>query len=131
MGTAQAHRHYRACHYRMSLIKMNAWLLLSLAICSEVIATLALKSSDNFTKFLPSVIVILGYGTAFYLLTLTIDKIPLGIAYAVWAGIGIVLVSALSWLIYDQQLDISALIGIAFIVTGVIIIHLFSNAGAH
>lgn len=110
---------------------MNAWLLLSLAICSEVMATIALKSSDNFTKVLPSVIVVLGYGVAFYLLTLTIDKIPLGIAYAVWAGMGIVLVSALSWLIYDQQLDISALIGIAFIVTGVVIIHLFSNATTH
>jgi len=110
---------------------MNVWWLLLLAVCSEVIATLALKSSDNFTKILPSIIVVIGYGAAFYLLTLTLNKIPLGIAYAVWAGLGIVLVSVLAWLIHDQRLDIAALIGIAFIVIGVITIHLFSNTTVH
>jgi small multidrug resistance pump len=110
---------------------MNVWWLLLLAVCSEVIATLALKSSDNFTKVLPSIIVVIGYGAAFYLLTLTLNKIPLGIAYAVWAGLGIVLVSVLAWLIHDQRLDIAALIGIALIIIGVITIHLFSNTTVH
>lgn len=110
---------------------MKHWLFLGIAIVSEVIATSAMKSSEGFTKLMPSIAVVLGYGIAFYFLSLTLKTIPVGIAYAIWAGLGIVLIGAVSWIVYGQKLDIAAIIGMGFIIAGVAIINLFSQSGGH
>ncbi|MBE9396794.1 QacE family quaternary ammonium compound efflux SMR transporter [Pontibacterium sp. N1Y112] len=110
---------------------MKNWLFLGVAIASEVIATTALKSSDGFSKLWPSLLVISGYGVAFYALSMTLHTIPLGVAYAIWSGLGIVFVSVLALLIYDQKLDLPAVIGIGLIVLGVIVINLFSKTSLH
>lgn len=110
---------------------MKNWLFLGTAILAEVIATSALKASDGFSRLLPSVIVVAGYGVAFYFLSLTLKAIPVGIAYAVWSGVGIVLVSLIAWLVFGQKLDTPALIGIGLIVAGVLVLNLFSKSSAH
>lgn len=110
---------------------MKHWLFLSAAIVAEVIATSALKASDSFTRLGPTVLVIAGYGVAFYLLTLTLRVIPVGVAYAVWSGVGIVLISAIAWFWYGQKLDLPAIIGIALIVAGVVVLNLFSKSVSH
>lgn len=110
---------------------MKHWLFLSGAIIAEVIATSALKASDSFTRLWPTVLVIAGYGAAFYLLTLTLRVIPIGVAYAVWSGAGIVLISAIAWFWYGQKLDLPAIIGIALIVIGVAVLNLFSKSVPH
>lgn len=110
---------------------MKHWLFLSAAIIAEVIATSALKASNSFTKLWPTVLVIAGYGAAFYLLTLTLRVIPIGVAYAVWSGVGIVLISAIAWFWYGQKLDLPAIIGIALIVVGVVVLNLFSKSISH
>ena len=110
---------------------MKPWLFLAIAIVAEVVATSALKSSECFTRLAPSVVVVLGYVLAFYFLALTLKFIPIGIAYAIWAGLGIVLISLVSWAVYGQKLDAAALAGMAFIVTGVAIINLFSSTAGH
>jgi small multidrug resistance pump len=107
---------------------MKHWLFLSMAIVSEVIATSALKSSEGFTRLWPSVVVAVGYGAAFYLLSLTLRAIPVGVAYAVWSGIGIVLVSVIAWLLFDQRLDAPALLGITLILAGVVVLNVFSDS---
>jgi len=106
---------------------MNRWAYLGLAIISEVIATASLKSTVGFTKFLPSVIVLIGYCAAFYFLSLTLDTIPVGIAYAVWSGVGIVGIALLSVIFYDQNLDLGSVIGMALILAGIIVMRLYSN----
>ena len=110
---------------------MKTWLFLAIAIVGEVIATTALKSSDGFTKLVPSVVVVAGYGIAFYFLSLVLKSIPVGIAYAVWAGLGIVLVTAIAWIVYGQKLDLWAFVGIGLIVAGVLVLNLLSNVSAH
>lgn len=107
------------------------WLYLIIAILSEVLATLTLKSSDAFTRLFPSLIVIAGYGSAFYFLSLTLRTIPIGIAYAVWSGVGVVLVCLLGWILYDQKLNAAAIFGIFLIVIGVVILNLFSESNNH
>ncbi len=107
------------------------WLYLAIAICSEVVATSALKATEGFTQWRPAVLVVVGYVLAFFFLSLTLRSIPVGVAYAVWSGVGIVLVSIVSWLLYDQRLDFAALLGMAFILAGVLIINLFSKTLAH
>lgn len=107
------------------------YLFLALAIVSEVIGTSALQASQQFTRALPSAIVIAGYGSAFYFLALTLKVMPLGIVYALWAGLGIVLITAVGWLLFGQKLDVAALAGIGLIVAGVAVIHLFSNSATH
>jgi small multidrug resistance pump len=104
-----------------------AYLYLALAILAEVIATSALKASEEFTKLVPSAIVFVGYGVAFYLMTLVLRTIPIGITYAVWSGIGIVLITVVGAVFYNQVPDLPAVIGMGLIVAGVIIIHLFSK----
>ena len=104
-----------------------AYIYLAIAIVAEVIATSALKASEEFTKVIPSLIVIVGYGTAFYCLSLVLRSIPLGITYAIWSGVGIALITLIGAVVFRQMLDAPALIGIGFIVTGVIIINVFSN----
>ncbi|WP_108124730.1 DMT family transporter [Saccharospirillum mangrovi] len=110
---------------------MKAWLILAVAICAEVVATSALKASENFSRLWPSVLVVVGYGLAFYLLAETLKVIPVGIAYAVWAGGGIVLITLVSWWLFDQQLDWPALLGMALILSGVLVLNLFSKAVPH
>lgn len=110
---------------------MKDWMYLLLAILSETAATLALKASEDFTRLWPSVIVVTGYAAAFYLLAKTMRTIPVGISYAVWAGVGIVLIAVAGWLLFDQELDTPALIGIGLILTGVLVLNLFSKVAGH
>jgi small multidrug resistance pump len=104
-----------------------AYLYLTIAIIAEVTATSALKASAEFTKLVPSIIVVVGYGMAFYFLTLVLRTIPIGITYAVWSGLGIVLVAFIGAILYKQIPDIPAIIGMGLIVAGVIVIHLYSK----
>lgn len=104
------------------------WLYLAIAILSEVIGTTALKCSDGFTKTIPSILVAIGYGCSFYFLSLTLRSIPVGIAYAVWSGVGVVLISILGWWIFGQKLDTAAVLGIALILAGVLVLNLLSDS---
>jgi small multidrug resistance pump len=104
------------------------YVYLLIAILSEVAATTALKASDQFTRLWPSVIVVLGYASAFYFMSLTLKSISVGITYAIWSGIGIVLISITSYVFYHQKLDTPAIVGMAFIIAGVLIINLFSKS---
>ncbi|MFZ6689906.1 DMT family transporter [Undibacterium sp. SXout11W] len=110
---------------------MMNWLYLGLAIICEVIATSALKASAGFTRPLPTVILAVGYGAAFYFLSLTLRSIPVGIAYAVWSGVGVVLISLVAWILYGQELDLPAMLGIGLIVAGVIVLNVFSKTVSH
>ncbi|HEX8873694.1 MAG TPA: SMR family transporter [Nitrosospira sp.] len=110
---------------------MKQWLFLSVAIVSEVVATSALKSSNGFTQFWPSLVVVAGYAAAFFFLSLTLRTIPVGIAYAIWSGAGIVLITAIGWLVLGQSLDVPAIIGLALIIAGVITLNVFSKSVAH
>jgi small multidrug resistance pump len=110
---------------------VNAYLSLAIAIVAEVVATSALRASTGFTVLVPSAIAIVGYVVAFYFLSLTLRTMPVGIAYALWSGIGIVLISFAGWLIYRQVLDAPALVGMALIGAGVIVINLFSKSTVH
>ncbi|WP_114771081.1 DMT family transporter [Microvirga subterranea] len=105
---------------------MNYAYLLAAILC-EVIATSALKAAEGFTRLGPSLVVVIGYGLAFYCLSLTLRTIPVGIAYALWSGIGIVLIALAGWILYRQPLDMPAVIGMALIVAGVLVINLFSR----
>lgn len=107
------------------------WLYLAIAIMSEVVATSALKAAEGFTRLWPSLLVVVGYASAFYFLSLTLRTIPLGIAYAIWSGVGVALVSVVGWLIYHQSLSIGAFVGIALIVTGVVVLNLSSTTVGH
>ena len=107
------------------------WVYLLLAIVSEVVATSALKSSESFSRLWPSVLTVVGYGVAFYLLSLTLREMPVGIAYAIWSGVGIVLVSLAAVVLFGQKLDLPALIGMGLIVTGVIVINVCSKSVVH
>ena len=110
---------------------MKNWLILFIAIVAEVIATSALKSSEGFTKPITSIVVVLGYMIAFYCLSLTLKTIPVGIAYAVWSGVGIVLITTVAWFVFDQKLDVWGIIGIALIMSGVLVLNLLSKTGSH
>ena len=107
------------------------YLYLAAAIVSEVFATSLLKASGEFTRLWPSLGVVLGYVIAFWFLTLTLRVIPVGVAYAIWSGVGIVLVTAAAWIFYGQKLDAPALAGSGLIVAGVLVINLFSKTAAH
>lgn len=107
------------------------YLLLGVAIVAEVIATTALKAADGFSRLGPSVVVVLGYGIAFTCLSFTLKTLPTGVAYAIWSGVGIVLVSALGWILHRQALDLPALIGLGLIIAGVLVVNLFSTSVAH
>lgn len=108
-----------------------ATLHLALAILLEVIATSALAATQGFTRPLPSAVVVLGYGGAFFFLSLALRTWPVGIAYALWSGIGIVLVSAAGWVLYGQRLDAPAVLGIGLILAGVLVINLLSGSAGH
>lgn len=108
-----------------------AYVYLSIAIIAEVIATGALRASQGFTVVLPSAISILGYVVAFYFLSLTLKTMPVGIAYAIWSGVGIVLISLVGWLVYKQSLDLPAITGMGLIMAGVVVINIWSKTAAH
>ena len=110
---------------------MNAYVYLAVAIAAEVIATSALKASQGFTRAGPSLLVAAGYGIAFYFLSLTLKTVPVGVAYAIWSGAGILLIALIGWLVLKQPLDLPAVLGMALIVAGVAVIQLFSKAAAH
>ena len=110
---------------------MSAYLMLALAIVAEVVGTSALQVSAGFTRLGPSVVVIVGYGTAFYFMSLTVRTMPVGIVYAVWSGVGIILISAVDWLVHGQKLDPPALIGLLLIIAGVLVVNLFSKTAGH
>jgi len=102
------------------------WFYLSIAILAEVIATSSLKGAEGFTRLIPSLIVVFGYGTAFYFLSLTLRTMQVGTAYAIWSGVGTVLISLVAWLLYNQKLDAPSILGMALIISGVIIIKFLS-----
>lgn len=107
---------------------MSSQLALIIAILAEVAATSALKASDGFKNVVPSIIVIFGYGTAFYFLSLALRSIPMGVAYAIWSGVGIVLISVAGWLAYGQKLDLAAIAGMGLIVAGVFVLNVLSKS---
>jgi small multidrug resistance pump len=107
------------------------YVYLSMAIIAEVIATSALKGSEQFSKFIPSTIVIVGYGVSFYFFSLVLKTIPLGVAYAIWAGMGIVLVAIIAAIIFKQIPDLPAIIGMVLIISGVVVINVFSKTVGH
>ena len=110
---------------------MKPWVFLTIAIVSEVIATTYLKESNGFTRLRPSVIVISGYVTAFYFLSLVLKTIPIGVVYAIWSGAGIDLIALVAWMMFGQSLDIPAIIGLALIISGVLVLSLFSKTVSH
>jgi small multidrug resistance pump len=108
-----------------------SYLYLTIAIVAEVIATSALKASEGFTNLIPSLIVTVGYGVAFYFLSLVLKTIPVGIAYAIWSGLGIVLISVIGLVLFQQKLDLAAIIGMGLIIAGVVVINVFSTSVSH
>jgi len=107
---------------------LSKWTYLTLAILSEVTATSFLKSSEGFTKLWPSIIVVIGYCLAFYFLSLTLDTIPIGAAYAIWSGVGIATLAVVSVLFFDQKIDAAAVLGMGLIIAGVVVLRVFSEA---
>ena len=101
---------------------------LAIAIVSEVIGTTALKSSAGFTRLIPALFVVVGYSAAFYFLSLALRSIPVGVAYAIWSGAGIALVSVVGWVVFGQRLDLGAIICMALITAGVLVLYFFSHA---
>ncbi|MEM5292771.1 multidrug efflux SMR transporter [Burkholderia sp. JPY481] len=112
-------------------MRVPPYALLAIAIVAEVIATSAMRASDGFSRLLPSIVVVLGYGIAFYCLSLTLRSIPVGIVYAIWSGAGIVLITLVALVLYRQVPDVPAIIGLGLIVAGVAVLNLFSKMQAH
>ena len=110
---------------------MSGYTYLAIAIAAEVVATTSMKAIDGFNRPLPLLLVIVGYVLAFYMLTLVVRTIPVGVAYAIWAGMGIVLVSIAALVLYQQKLDLPAVLGMGLIVSGVVVIQLFSRVTGH
>ena len=104
---------------------------LVLAIVFETVATSFLKQSEQFTKLVPSVLTILGYAAAFYCLSVVLKSIPVGIAYAIWSGVGIILIALIGFFVFKQHLDMAAIIGLALIIAGVVVINVFSDSVSH
>lgn len=117
----------------MNAVSSTSYLLLGLAIVAEVLGTSALKASNGFTRLAPSLVTVAvaAYMVSFYLLSLTLRTLPIGIAYAIWSGAGIVLISAVGWLVYGQRLDVPAMLGLGLIVAGVLVVNLFSQSVRH
>ncbi|MCG3267630.1 multidrug efflux SMR transporter [Yoonia sp. I 8.24] len=107
------------------------YIYLIIAVIAETIGTSALQASAQFTRFWPSVVVVVAYAASFYLLALALKVIPVGILYAMWSGLGIVLIAGIGYVVFGQKLDLPAVIGLALILIGILVIHLFSNTSAH
>jgi len=114
----------------MPRMGLNA-LLLFVAIACEVVATTALKATEGFTRPVPVLISLIGYGVAFFFLSLVLRTMPVGVVYAVWSGTGVVLITAVGWVLYRQALDVPAIAGILLIIAGVAVINLFSRTVPH
>lgn len=110
---------------------MNSWAVLTVAIIAEVIATSAMKASDGFTRVLPSAVTVAGYAVAFYFLSLALRTIPVGVAYALWSGIGIVLIALIGWLAFGQRIDGWGVVGMGLIIAGVMVLNFLSRSAAH
>ena len=106
---------------------MPPYAMLIIAVVAEVVATTALKESSGFTRTVPSVITVIGYSIAFYFLSLTLQRIPTGVTYAIWSGLGIVLITVIAWLLHGQKLDLAAFAGMGLIIAGVAVLQLFSK----
>jgi len=107
------------------------YIVLLCAVAAETIGTAALQASQQFSKPWPSVLVVIAYAISFYLLALALRTIPLGIAYALWSGLGIVFITTIGYLVYGQKLDLPAIFGLGLILSGIIVIHLFSSTATH
>lgn len=110
---------------------MPVYLILALAVMFETVGTTALKASEQFTKLGPSIVVVLAYAVSFYLLSITLRTMSVGIVYALWSGLGIVMIATIGWIVFGQKLDFAALSGLAMIVGGIAVIHLFSGSVTH
>ena len=110
---------------------MNGYAWLAIAIVAEVIGTSTLKASEGFTRLLPSLVTTVGYGVAFYCLSHSMKTVPVGVGYAIWSGVGVVLITAIAWVAFKQRLDLPALAGMGLIVSGVLVINLFSKSAGH
>ena len=110
---------------------MNGYAWLAIAIVAEVIGTSTLKASEGFTRLLPSLVTAVGYGVAFYCLSHSMKTVPVGVGYAIWSGVGIVLITIIAWVLFKQRLDPPALVGMGLIVAGVLVINVFSKSSAH
>jgi len=110
---------------------MPVYLILALAVLAETIGTTALQASQQFTRLVPSVIVVLAYGISFYLLSITLRSMPVGVVYALWSGLGILFIATIGWTVFGQRLDLPAIIGLMMIIGGIAVIHLFSDATPH
>ena len=110
---------------------MKSWLILLGAVVCEVVGTSAIKYSEGFTKVIPSIVVFVAFGMAFYILSISLKVIPIGMAYAVWSGLGIVLISIIGHFVFSQRLDAPAFFVMSFILAGVVIMQVFSKAVAH
>lgn len=104
---------------------------LLIAVVTETIGTSSLQASQQFTRFWPSVLVVVGYGVSFYFMGLTLKFMPVGIVYALWSGLGIVLIALIGFLVFGQKLDLAAVLGLGLILSGILVIHLFSNSSTH
>jgi len=113
------------------LAGISPWALLAVAILAEVVGTSFLKSADGFTRLWPSLAVVASYVVAFGFLGLALRTLPVGIAYAVWSGVGVALIAVIGWVVFRQRLDAAAIIGIALIVAGVVVLNVFSRSTAH
>ena len=109
----------------------NTYLILALAILAETLGTSALQASQQFTRFWPSVIVVIAYAISFYLLSMTLRVLPVGLVYALWSGLGIVLIALIGFAVFGQRLDLPAILGMGLIIAGILVIHLFSQSAAH
>ncbi len=110
---------------------MNAYAWLAVAIVAEVIATSTMRATQGFTRIVPSIVTVAGYAVAFYCLSLALRTMPTGVAYAIWSGVGIVLVAGIAWGVQGQRLDLPAMLGMALIIAGVAVMHLFSRSAVH
>ena len=110
---------------------MNPYILLGIAILAETIGTTFMKMSEGFTKLWPSIGTAAGYAVAFYFLSQTLKYIPVGVSYAIWSGVGILLITGIGWVKFGQKIDAAGLAGIALIVAGVVVLNLFSKSGGH
>lgn len=110
---------------------IHVYILLILAVLAETAGTTALQASQQFTRFWPSVLVVLGYGISFYLLAQTLRYMPVGVVYAVWSGLGIVFIALIGYLVFNQRLDLPAVLGTGMILAGIVVIQVFSNTTMH
>jgi len=110
---------------------MPVYLILAFAVLAETIGTTALQASQQFSKPLPSILVVVAYAVSFYLLSVTLRTMPVGIVYALWSGLGIILIATIGWVVFGQRLDLPAVIGLLMIIGGIAVIHLFSATSSH